>query len=77
MDKMNWFWRAIIAILVIFYYLFSLKDHKILRIAFALILGGAFGNLIDRFLFGKVVDFFDFEFFNVTIPPFSFLFFNR
>ena len=31
-----------------------------LRLSLALILAGAFGNLIDRMLFGTVVDFFDF-----------------
>jgi len=67
---------SIIAIVVIFYYLFKMKDHFILRSAFAIILGGAFGNLIDRFMYGRVVDFFDFNFFNVSIPPFKFLFFH-
>lgn len=65
---------SIIAVIVIFYYLFLLKQHAILRFAFALILGGAFGNLIDRFLYGRVVDFLDFEFFNIQISSFSFLF---
>jgi signal peptidase II len=65
---------SIIAVIVIFYYLFLLKEHPLLRFSFALILGGAFGNLIDRFLFGRVVDFFDFEFFNIHIPEFSILF---
>ena len=53
-----------------------MKENRLLRFSFAVILGGAFGNLIDRFLFGRVVDFFDFEFFDVSIPPFSFLFFH-
>lgn len=65
---------SIIAVIVIFYYLFLLKQHTVLRFAFALILGGAFGNLIDRFLFGRVVDFLDFEFFDIHISTFSFLF---
>ncbi len=67
---------SLMAILVIFYYLFKMKDHFILRFAFAIILGGAFGNLIDRFIYGRVVDFFDFDFFNITIPSFKFLFFH-
>lgn len=67
---------SIMAVIIIFYYLFSLRDHKILRLAFASILGGAFGNLIDRFLYGRVVDFLDFEFFDINIPPFRLLFFN-
>ncbi|MEL7563643.1 MAG: signal peptidase II [Dehalobacterium sp.] len=32
-----------------------------LRAGIALALGGAFGNLIDRLRFGKVIDFFDFR----------------
>lgn len=67
---------SIVAIVVIFYYLFTLRDHIMLRVAFASILGGALGNLVDRFLYGRVVDFLDFEFFNVHIPRFKFLFFN-
>ena len=36
------------------------KNNLLMRISLALILGGAIGNLIDRILFGEVVDFFDF-----------------
>jgi signal peptidase II len=67
---------SIIAVFIIFYYLFLMKENPLLRFSFAMILGGAFGNLIDRFLFGRVVDFLDFDFFDVSIPQFSFLFFN-
>lgn len=38
----------------------SFKGPKILTWAYALILGGAIGNLIDRFRLGYVVDFIDF-----------------
>lgn len=65
---------SIIAVFVIFYYLFKLRSHSLLRISFAVILGGAFGNLIDRFLRGRVVDFFDVEFFDVHFPGGTFLF---
>jgi signal peptidase II len=41
-----------------------------------LVLGGAVGNLIDRFRFGEVVDFLDFDFFNITLPPTEVLFFR-
>ncbi|MBN2366391.1 MAG: signal peptidase II [Calditrichaeota bacterium] len=67
---------SILAIIIIFYYLFAMKDHKVLRIAFAFILGGALGNLIDRFLYGRVVDFLDFQFFDIRIPQFKILFFD-
>ncbi len=47
-----------IASLLIFIFLLQLKgDHYYTRIALAFILGGAVGNLIDRIVFGKVVDF--------------------
>lgn len=67
---------SIVAVIIIFYYLFSLHNHKFLRVAFACILGGALGNLTDRFIFGRVVDFLDFEFFDINISPFNLLFFN-
>ncbi len=38
----------------------SLKQNKLLATAYTLILGGAIGNLIDRFRLDYVVDFFDF-----------------
>ena len=43
-----------------------------LQISFALVLGGALGNLIDRFRLGEVIDFLDFDFINIKIPPFKF-----
>ncbi len=63
--------------LVIYIYLIRNKSLS-LRIAIALILGGAVGNLIDRMFYGvifdyaplfygKVVDFLDFDFFNFTL----------
>ena len=37
------------------------KGHPVPALAYALILGGAVGNLIDRGLYGYVVDFIDFH----------------
>jgi signal peptidase II len=67
---------ASIALIVYIYY--ARNQMPALRIALAFILGGALGNLIDRIFYGviynyaplfygKVVDFFDFDFFDVTI----------
>lgn len=51
---------ALLATVVILIYIIRARHEKpSLRIALALILGGAIGNLIDRFLYGKVVDFID------------------
>jgi signal peptidase II len=38
------------------------ESPRIVQFALALILGGAIGNLIDRAAFGRVTDFFDFDF---------------
>jgi signal peptidase II len=70
---------SLVASVALFIYLFSVRKKSLsLRIAIALILGGAIGNVIDRMFygliydyapmfFGKVVDFFDFDFFNFSI----------
>ncbi len=47
------------------------KDRVLSSIGFALVLGGAFGNLIDRILLGKVIDFILFH-----TPGWSFAVFN-
>jgi len=63
----------------LFFYLFIVRKKTLsLRIAIALILGGAIGNLVGRMFYGvifdyaplfygKVVDFFDFDFFNFSL----------
>jgi len=56
----------IIAIVVIIY-LFLKNKHALPRFSFTLILSGAFGNLIDRIIFGRVTDFLDVDFFDLTI----------
>ena len=38
-----------------------------LTMPLALIAGGAIGNIIDRLRFGKVVDFLDFDFFDINL----------
>ena len=45
--------------LILYLYIKTPRSHAFLAIGFALILGGAVGNLIDRFRFGIVVDFLD------------------
>lgn len=41
------------------------------KIAFYIIVGGAFGNIIDRLKFGAVFDFLDFHLFNYHFPTFN------
>ncbi len=65
---------SIFAVLIIFYYLFRLRQHPLLRLSFAVILGGAIGNLIDRFWRGSVVDFLDVDFMDIQISGGQFFF---
>ncbi|MGB7062802.1 MAG: signal peptidase II [Candidatus Zixiibacteriota bacterium] len=61
---------SILAIGIILWFFFKTSDKGIsLKVGLSLVLGGAIGNLIDRFRFGEVVDFLDFEFFNISLPP--------
>lgn len=65
---------SLIALVLVLYYLYKLKNEVWqLQLAISLITAGAFGNLSERFFRGSVVDFFDFEFFDITIPAFSIL----
>jgi len=55
----------------IFYYVFKSKPSLLLSTSLGLIAGGALGNLYDRILNGKVVDFFDFYFKSLHYPTFN------
>jgi len=70
---------SLVASIGLVVYIYVVRNKSLsLRIALAMILGGAVGNLIDRTFYGiiykyapafygKVVDFFDFDFFNFAI----------
>jgi len=70
---------SLVASIGLIFYLYIIRDKSwSLKIAIALILGGAIGNLIDRtfygvffdyspLFYGKVVDFFDVDFFDFTL----------
>jgi len=70
---------SLVASIGLLIYLFTVRNKSLsLKLAIALILGGAVGNVIDRMFYGliydyaplfygKVVDFFDFDFFNFSI----------
>ncbi len=54
-------WFAIIVIGIILFYYDRIQEKKSLQIFAGLILGGTLSNLIDRLLFGFVIDFLDFR----------------
>ncbi len=54
------FMSSLVALFVLWFYKKTAKAHLFLSFGLALIFGGAVGNLVDRFIYGKVVDFLDF-----------------
>ena len=63
---------ASLAICLVFYfYINTPKKYNLLATGFALIFGGAIGNMIDRIRLGKVVDFLDFYIGNLHWPAFN------
>ena len=52
---------GIVAVAIIFYFHSSFKARDFVQLPLGLILGGSFGNIIDRFLRHYVVDYIDFR----------------
>jgi len=69
----RWFF-TVIGIAAALFILWMLKSHpgqKLFSFALACILGGAVGNVIDRLLYGYVVDFLDFHYAGWHFPAFN------
>ena len=69
----RWFFTGIGIVAAIFM-VWMLKSHpgqKLFSFAISLILGGAIGNVIDRLLYGYVVDFLDFHWKAMHFPAFN------
>jgi signal peptidase II len=69
----RWFFTVIgiSAALIILWLLKSHAGQKLFSFAMACILGGAIGNVIDRLLYGYVVDFLDFHGLGWHFPAFN------
>ena len=60
--------------LILLYFLF-VKDKKLKnidKIIYGILLGGIIGNLIDRVLYGYVIDYLSFNIFGYSFPIFNF-----
>lgn len=56
---------------VLYYFLKTPASYRLMNISLALILAGALGNQVDRFLRGFVIDFLDFSFWGWHWPTFN------
>ncbi|MCU7941417.1 MAG: signal peptidase II [Candidatus Thiodiazotropha sp. (ex Cardiolucina cf. quadrata)] len=70
----RWFFivLAIVVTVVLIGWLWRLKrDEQWVAVALSLIIGGAIGNVIDRILFGQVIDFLHFHYQQHYFPAFN------
>ncbi len=56
---------------ILYLYVKTPRKHPFLLAGLSLIFGGAVGNLIDRFRYGAVVDFLDFDLYLMHWPAFN------
>lgn len=63
---------SIVVIGFLLFYIYKNKgNNKLENVSYAFILGGAIGNLIDRLVYGYVIDFLDFEILSYNAPIFN------
>jgi signal peptidase II len=62
---------GIFAALYIAYLIIRHNTQRLFCLALALILGGAIGNVIDRIMYGHVIDFLDFYYGRTHFPAFN------
>lgn len=70
----RWLFSAIaigVCLLLAFWMRRSSAKEKLTNVAYALIIGGAIGNLFDRLIHGFVIDFLDFHIGNYHWPSFN------
>lgn len=71
----RWFLIIIGIATLIFLYIIFLKNKKLNKseiITYGLLIGGIIGNLIDRIIYGYVIDYLDFYVLNYDYPVFNF-----
>jgi len=62
---------SIVILIIVLYFLYVYRSHRIIAYSLAAIAGGAIGNITDRIRLGKVVDFLDLDFFDISLFGFE------
>ena len=62
---------TLIILLLLVLYQKKFQENKRNILAFSLLYGGIIGNLLDRLIYGYVIDFFDFKIFGYNYPVFN------
>jgi signal peptidase II len=62
---------GVVAALYIIYLIVRHSSQRLFCLALSLILGGAIGNVIDRIMYGHVIDFLDFYYARTHFPAFN------
>ncbi len=62
---------SIVAIAYLFYILNQYREHLIIHFGILMMIGGAFGNVLDRIFRGFVVDYVDVVIFGYDFPVFN------
>jgi signal peptidase II len=57
---------SFLILLVVIYFIITHRYNKMVTFPLAAIAGGAIGNIIDRLRIGRVIDFMDFDFFDIN-----------
>ncbi|CCY45208.1 lipoprotein signal peptidase [Clostridium sp. CAG:1193] len=71
----RWLLIAIGIIALMFMIKLIIMDKKITKldvVSYSLVIGGILGNLVDRILYGSVIDYLDFYLFGYNAPVFNF-----
>ena len=64
---------SVVALILIYFFLIKGKTLKLLeQITYGILAGGIIGNLIDRLIYGYVIDYLDFKIFGYNFPVFNF-----
>lgn len=58
---------SLLILAIVVYSIITSKDSKMITCPLAAVAGGAVGNIIDRIRLGKVIDFLDFDFFDISL----------